>query len=314
MATTQIDETPVNQSDHSRRTAVVALVVGLLVFGWFARSVAVDGSQSLALRWLPWMQRTSINLYFGHPSDSVLVPISRSMAPSDETPVAIIDALLAGPPDGLGLLPLIPAGTTLRTATLDDGVFSVDLSGDVNALDDPMTIESLGLSISSWSAVRAVEVALNGVPVDMDSAMSHQMYFWDRTDGMLVAMPATALSPRDVLAEYLAGPDREGFFGLPSEVQVVSYRLDGRNGLLTLDFTFEDSLRAFALEDSQGMRRVLEGLIATMTITFPEVDGVYLDFGGQPMLGLGHCADLLRSLQLTPKPLNDERLLSRSSA
>lgn len=314
MATTRIDETGVAPSDRSRRLRAGSLVVVLLLVGWLARSITVDGRESFAVRWLPWLQGESINLYFGHASETGFVPISRTFGISDETPGALMDALLDGPPDELGLVQLIPEGTSLRSASFADGRFSVDLSGDASAFDDPAVAGSVWLSITSWSDVRQVALSIDGTPIDIEDAAGRQMYFWDKAGDMLVAQPAKASDPRDVLDEYMAGSPIDGFVGLPSDVQVVSYRLDPRNGLLSLDFTFEDSLRQFALDDPNGVRRVLEGLIATMTITFPEVQGVYLDFGGQEVLGLGHCADLLRSLQLTPKPLNDERLVARAVA
>jgi hypothetical protein len=48
-----------------------------------------------------------------------------------------------------------------------------------------------------------------------------------------------------------------------------------------------------------------------MTTEFPEIEGVWIDFEGHANLGLGQCAHLLRTLQLHPEVLNDERLLSR---
>jgi hypothetical protein len=60
------------------------------------------------------------------------------------------------------------------------------------------------------------------------------------------------------------------------------------------------------------MRRTLEGLIATLTTATPETNFVYLDFEGHATLGLGQCANLLRTVQPTPEILNDERLLGAS--
>ena len=58
------------------------------------------------------------------------------------------------------------------------------------------------------------------------------------------------------------------------------------------------------------MRRILEGLIASLTTGFADTGYVYLDFEGHATLGLGQCANLLRRVQPPPEILNDERLLS----
>ena len=47
-----------------------------------------------------------------------------------------------------------------------------------------------------------------------------------------------------------------------------------------------------------------------MTLTeLKEVQAVMLDFEGQAQLGLGQCRDLLRTVQLRPDILNDERII-----
>jgi spore germination protein GerM len=314
MSVTKTQQNPAEPATHTRRVVAWVVVVLLVLAGWGARSAAVDGSENALISWLPWMQRTSITLYFTDPTVDGLVPISRLMPASDTPAEEIVAELLKGPKEGLGLVALIPPDTVLRSATLQNGLLSVNLSGDPARFRSPDVAESIRLSLTSWSAVEEVDFKVNGRPVDLSSNTSHRLFYWNPSRDMLVAQPAAATDPREVLVEYLAGSSDPDLFGLPSDIQIVGFDLNAQNGLLTLDFTFLPSLRTFALDNPEGMRRVLEGLIATMTTTFPEVDGVYLDFEGQAMLGLGHCADLLRSLQLPPDVLNDERLLVRSSA
>ncbi len=83
---------------------------------------------------------------------------------------------------------------------------------------------------------------------------------------------------------------------------------------MRLELTYRPSLREYALDHPDDVRRVLEGLIATFTTGFPQVQGVYLDFEGHNALGAGQCANLLNTAQLRPEMLNDERLLERTSA
>lgn len=314
MSMTETRQSPVDPGNQARRVVGGIVIVLLVLAGWGARSVAVDGSESALVRWLPWMQRTSITLYFADPALPGLVPISRFLPESDTPAEEIVTELLKGPQEGLGLVPLIPSDTVLRHADLQQGLLSVDLSGVPAGFGDPDVVESIRLSLTSWSDVEQLDVTLNGEPMDFASQAGHRLFYWNPSKDMLVAQPASATDPVEVLSEYLAGSSDPDLFGLPSDIQVLEFDLNTQNGLLTLDFTYLPSLRTFALDNPDGMRRVLEGLIATMTTTFPEVDGVYLDFEGQAMLGLGQCADLLRSLQLPPDVLNDERLLIRPAA
>ena len=50
-----------------RRWRATAVVLALFLVGVLARSIAVDGSDSFLVRWLPWMQRTEVTMYYGDP-------------------------------------------------------------------------------------------------------------------------------------------------------------------------------------------------------------------------------------------------------
>jgi hypothetical protein len=145
------------------------------------------------------------------------------------------------------------------------------------------------------------------------ASSGHLVYFYDESRDMLLGFPTAADEPRAVLAEFLAGPGDPALVGLPADVELLEFDFTSDSGLLSLDFTYLPSVRNFALDHPDAMRRVLEGLIATMTTGFPQIDGLYLDFEGRATLGLGQCADLLRTLQLQPEVLNDERLLARAA-
>lgn len=303
--TTTVDTAP----RPARRWRTGVLVVILLAAGWAARSVAVDGSDSILVRWLPWMDRTRITLYYGDPTGEALAPVSRTLSRDDTTAEAVVAELLAGPAAGTGLVPLLPPGTAVSSVTFVDGLLAVHFNGDPAAFADPLLAESLRQSLLSWTEVENLAVFVGGTPIDVLASSGHLLFFWDEGRDLLVAHPTAAVDPRDVLAEYLAGPPT-GLTGLPDDVTLRTYDFSRSSGLLSLDFSYVPSVREFALDHPEGMRRVLEGLIATMTTGFPDVGGLYLDFEGQATLGLGQCADLLRTLQLQPEVLNDERLLS----
>jgi hypothetical protein len=161
----------------------------------------------------------------------------------------------------------------------------------------------------SWPGIDEVSVTIDGVPLETNTS-GHLLYFYDETLDMLVAQTTNRVRVGDLLAVYLQGPDDSRLIGLPADIESLSIDL-ASNDLLTLGFAFRESLREFAVDHPESVRRVLEGLIATFSTGFPEVGGVLLDFEGHNTLGLGQCANLLNTAQLMPEILNDERLLSR---
>ena len=185
----------------------------------------------------------------------------------------------------------------------------MDLTGTYLLGAFGLTHESLLQSMRSWPDVSDVTVTVDGAPLDYQTT-GHLIYFYDEQRDSLVARPTKLERPGDVLAEYLAGPDDLRLAGLPLDTESLGIEL-APNELLTLEFTFRDSLREYAVDHPDSVRRVLEGLIATFTTGFPEVGGVLLDFEGHNALGLGQCANLLNTVQGQPEVLNDERILSR---
>lgn len=300
-------------SSTGRRVQWVLLVLGLFLLGLVARSVAVDGSNSFLVRWLPWMQRSPVTFYYGDADrPAVLVPVSRTMD-RDTTIEDFLAEYLAGPSSGSGLMAVIPESVSVIDAMVDGTTLTVNLTGDRDILDTPLIRESLRRSLSSWKDAETVVVTIDGEDLGIAGSTGHVLFFYDEARDMLVAEPTDLEAPRDVLAAYLAGPQQQGLVGLPADVALLSFEFDTSRELLRLDFTFTESISEFALDHPNATRRVLEGLIATMTTEFPQFSGLYLDFEGHAALGLGGCADLLRSLQVTPETLNDERLLSRST-
>lgn len=301
------DDVAVPRSRRIGRTWSVFLVVAALVAGLLGRSLVTDGSDSFLIRWLPWLGRTSVTLFYG--DGDYLVPVSRTVSRDEATPQALVDALLAGPADGAGLVNLVPGGTVARNVSLDGSSLSVDLSGTYANEASPLSHEAVYQSMRSWPGIDEVIVTVDGVPLETNTS-SHLLYFYDETRDMLVAQTTNQVRTGDLLAVYLEGPDDPRLTGLPADIESLSIDL-GDNDLLTLGFTFRESLRSFAIDHPRSVRRVLEGLIATFSTGFPEVGGVLLDFEGHNTLGLGQCANLLNTAQLMPEVLNDERLLSR---
>lgn len=294
------------------RLGIALLIVAALAVGFVARNLVTDGADSILVRWLPWLQDRTATVYFGAPEGGALVPVARVL-PRDATAEDIVAELLAGPAADSGVMALLPPGTTADRIAITEDAIEVDLSGDATAFAPPLVRESLRQTLAGWNGAETVLVTVGGVPVDVMTSTGHLVYFYDEDRDMLLGYPAASDQPRDVLAEFLAGPGNPALVGLPPDVELLEFDFTSDSGLLSLDFTYLPSVRDFALDHPDAMRRVLEGLIATMTTGFPQIEGLYLDFEGRATLGLGQCADLLRTLQLHPEILNDERLLARAA-
>ncbi len=301
------DAAEMPRSRRVGRTWTMILVVAALLAGLLGRSLVTDGSDSFLVSWLPWLGRTSVTLFYG--DGEYLVPVSRKVPRDETTPQALVDALLAGPANGTGLINLVPEGTVVRSVSIDGSYLSVDLSGTYANEASPLSHEALYQSMRSWPGVDQVSVTIDGLPLETNTS-GHLLYFYDETLDMLVAQTTNRVRVGDLLAVYLEGPDDPRLTGLPADIESLSVDL-ASNDLLTLGFTFRQSLRSFAIDHPESVRRVLEGLIATFSTGFPDVGGILLDFEGHNTLGLGQCANLLNTAQLMPEVLNDERLLSR---
>jgi hypothetical protein len=275
------------------------------VLGAAVRGVTVDGADSAFVRWLPWLDRTTVNFYFTDPSGEFLVPVTRTLSQDETEPDALLETLLDGPSDGSGLTTPIPTGTTVEALSLIDGVLALDLGGAYTPDAPFLAHEALLQSLRGWPGVESVDLS----PIDSISS-GHLLFFYDEELNMLVAQPTNLLRPGDVLTAWIEGPPDARFVGLPDDIRPTSVEL-GANELLTLEFNFDESLRDFATDHPESVRRVLEGLIATFNVGFPDVGAVLLDFDGQNALGLGQCANLLNTAQTLPDVLNDERLLAR---
>jgi len=289
------------------RTWSMILVVAALLAGLLGRSLITEGSDSSLVSWLPWMGRTSVTLFFS--DGEYLVPVSRTVPRDEATPQALVDALLAGPADGTGLISLVPEGTVARSVSTDGSSLLVDLSGTYATDASPLSHEAVYQSMRSWPGIDEVSVTIDGVPLETNTS-GHLLYFYDETHDMLVAQTTNRVRIGDLVSAYLEGPHDPRLTGLPADIEALNVDL-ASNDLLTLGFTFRQSLRSFAVDHPESVRRVLEGLIATFSTGFPDVGGVLLDFEGHNTLGLGQCANLLNTAQLMPEVLNDERLLSR---
>jgi spore germination protein GerM len=272
------------------------------------RSLASDGA-SLG-QWLPWLRRIPITLFYLDDAGE-LIPVSRNLD-DEATPTDLVDEFLAGPAAGSGLHPVLLGDSIATDVTLADGVLTV-VFAEGQLAPYPSAARALAESLMSWPGVERVAVTVDGTLVEAGDQDDSLLFFYDEDRDLLIATASGGNEPRSVLASYLEGPQTSDLVGLPSDVELLSFSFNRANGLLSLDFTYRESVREFATDHPDAMRRVLEGLIASM-VDFPDVQAVRLDFEGHNTLGLGQCADLLRTPQARPDILNDERILARVEA
>lgn len=247
-----------------------------------------------------------VNLYFR--DGALVVPVSRRITNGEVQPRAAMDALLAGPNERSGLMSAIPRGVNVRSLTLNNSLAEVDLSSEFAGAPDPAAAQfAVVETLTALPGVRSVSLKVDGKPLAQDVGRTPLLYYASRF-GMGVQV-AQSRTPRDMVMEYLHGPNAAPLTGLPADIRLLKYDYAPAERSVSLQFSYPPSLRTLALEAPERMRFVLLGLIASLT-EFAEVEVVQLDFEGRARLGVGQCADLLRTPQPRPALLNDERLLS----
>lgn len=289
------------------KTRTILGLVLLIGAGLGVRNLPPTVSLGLAELW-PWAT-TTITLYF--PDGRFIVPVSRRIKRDVDPPRATLQALLDGPAAESGLRSPIPPGVHIRSFELEEGVARIDLSPAVMREPSQMRAAEIAIveTMTALPGVTAVSLSIDGQPIAVSARRLPLMYYASANG--LLAVTASATTPRVALETYLSGPPDPGLTALPSDVRLLGYKHARGNGLLSLDFSYTPSVRTLALEQPDRMRLSLLGLIATLT-EFPSVRAVRLDFEGQTRLGLGQCSDLLGAPQPRPALLNDERLLARA--
>jgi len=282
------------------------VLVTLLGAGLWARSLPpLKFPPALSGLW-PWTGSTIVTLYFR--DGRFLFPVSRRMPTTDDLPRATLQALLDGPGRTSGLTSAVPPGVGLHSFTLSDGVVQADLSAGFEEDPDSRGAARTAVvaTLTSLPGIRAVEITVEGQSRGGRTERQPLLYYASAHG--ITAVPVATPTARAALEAYVAGPPDVALTGLPRDVRLVNYAHDGASGVVSLDFTYTDSVRAMAIETPALMRFVLIGLTTSLT-EFADVRAVRIDFEGRSRLGLGECSDLLRIPQPRPRLLNDERLL-----
>lgn len=109
-------------------------------------------------------------LYFRREGgDSLGYELRKFRLTEDKVPAkAVLTALIAGPEDA-GLLPLLPAQLTVRSAWVDEGVCTADLSAhllEVPEGERALAMESIVETLRSLDTVDQVQILIEGEPAD----------------------------------------------------------------------------------------------------------------------------------------------------
>jgi Sporulation and spore germination len=289
---------------HPRIPWTVIAVIAAVAVGLLARLVS---AQPLRAAWLPWA--APVTIFYPDATGRFLVPVATYIDGDRADPATLAHALASRPPAGLGLQPLIAGPQSVRHVAITGGVARLDLSAEGLTIsgDTPLARQAILQSVAAWPAITGVQLSVDGTP---DAAAVPARLIYGVSGDLLAAVPVRAVGPRDLVDTYLVSAAEAGLVGLPADVRLLGYELDARSGLLRLNFSYSPGIQEFATHNPELMRSVLLGLIATMTAV-PEVEAVMLDFEGRARLGVGQCADLLRTPQRRPAILNDARTLAR---
>jgi spore germination protein GerM len=237
----------------------------------------------------------------------LVYPVARTVTRDSALPEAL-RALL----DGTGwpgrLRSVVPPDVRLDVALASGDHVVVRLVGNADVSLSEMAVDAIVATALDASGGQVASVFYNGRPVVAQVPRPAMLYF--ASPGGLVAVPGGHRTPRAALDGYLSANLPETAVRLPADIEVREVTFQQDDGLVTLGFSFPESLHTLAVESPALARTVLLGLIATLT-DVPGVRAVRLDFDGRAQLGLGQCSDLLRTPQPRPRVLNDERVLDK---
>ncbi|MDE3075374.1 MAG: GerMN domain-containing protein, partial [Chloroflexota bacterium] len=267
--------------------------------------------------WLPWLSSPSVTVYFQDAAGGVFIPVTRHVSSREATPEGSVRQLVEGPRDRLRLAAPFPPGSRLTSFHIQDNVAVADVvappSAGAGRVSPTAATQALADTLRGSSLIDRVRLLVNGTeagdrPARSPNDAGRLIYY---TAGPYLApIPTAAASPRDAMEAYLDGPaPGSGLTGLPADVGLVAYRFDPASEVAYVNLTYTESVQQLALGDPVQLRRTFSGIVATLD-QYPGVKAAVLDFQGHARLGLGQCADMLRTPQLMPAVLNDESALA----
>ena len=215
-------------------------------------------------------------------------------------------------PEGEALISPYPAGVSLRSAVVENGVLSLDLSEQYGALSGVrLTVANycLVLTLSQVEGVEALRITVEGEelpyfsgkelraedafltsdeekPVYVDAALWFGSLgypgLWVEVRQVLKTEEET--SSQALLKALIDGPEGEGLYTLlPEETQVRSAVVE--DGVCTVDFTA--AFLTGSGEDESRDRMLLYAVVNTLTGSLGSVEQVRILVEGAPLDNLG---------------------------
>jgi len=312
-----------SQTQPKRRLAWLVGSVLVLLTGAILRSFADQPVVADLSAWLPWFNQPTVTLYFPDTTNKLLIPVTRPVATTEDLPRVALAELQRGPQANSPLRRALPAGLTVALTAVAAGVAYVDLAGAaVTALDAQTTavaVQALEQTLLALPQLDLVVFTVDGRPwtaltdakVEAAARQDVLLYYvyGDYLAPVTVALQGEGDLLQQIVQTYLQGPPAEQpLTGLPPDTRLLALTFNQENGLVYVNFSYTPAVRDLALAAPHQMRLLLTALIYTLTEQ-PGVKAVMLDFEGQSQLGLGQCSSLLRTPQIRPAILNDERLM-----
>ncbi len=298
----------------------LALVMVVLILGTVLRVFVSQSSSGKAGAWLPWLNQPTVTLYFTDPEGLYLVPVSRPISSNEELTRVALQELIKGPQTSTGLSETLPPHTEIKRLDIQNGVVYVDLSEtfltESDIIQAAAAVEKTLTALPQVKQVRLTvegrsvgDVAGKGLAAAGETTVTLYFVHGDYLVPVDRFLSEEKNSPRQTMEIYLQGTSSDSSLaGLPAGIKLLDFDFNPENGLAKVNLTYTEDIRALAIADPKKIRLLLTSIIVTLT-EFPEVQAVMLDFEGHGQLGLGQCRNLLRTPQLRPTILNDERML-----
>jgi spore germination protein GerM len=311
---------------------VTWLLFGLFLVGVPLKLLAAEMSQAQQIEVSPQYGATAITLYLVDETGQYLIPISRRVSEAEQTdPRRALEALIKGPLAGLELAPVLSPATRILNFEVIGDTAKVNLSAPAFATDNPaQAIDAIRLTLTEFPSITAVELALDGQPLDAQGNLAAQStplsrpeainaseeptgqpvtiyYGYGPDKSMLVPMTRFLPDAENMVAaaiqQLLAGPPPDSGLTsvIPADVHILDTKLE--QGVAFVDLS-EELVYAYRLKQANALQ-VRKAVIATLT-SLPKVYAGSIEIGGSALLYFSCQNVVMERPQAKPWAINDE--------
>jgi spore germination protein GerM len=119
------------------------------------------------------LEQDRVALFFmkASPTSFYLKPLLVKVPGKEDKHIEALEALFAGPPEGLGLINIFPVGTGVRNFTLKDGAAVIDLNQraarlNVGSQGEALAVASIVDTLTKFPDVYQVKILIEGKEVE----------------------------------------------------------------------------------------------------------------------------------------------------